>query len=280
MAKTIERPIFIVSPHRSGSTLLYRMLGAHPDTGYFTRMNRRLPGFPRIAWWMTRLGVRDDPMEAQRIWDRFRRGNDDRMGAREATPAACAWYRRLVATVLALRGARRFVAKYPRLSLRISWLDAVFPDALFLHLSRDWRAVVSSTVKRIRKRRDRGGGWFGVRIPEWASMESLEPEIVAGRVFRHVTSTLEREGPAFGDRYFHVRYEDLCARPRPTVRAIASWCGLRFDDAFEELVPAELRSANGKWRTHLDPAKIDEIRAEAPDFFARHEVDEEPAEVA
>ena len=63
----------------------------------------------------------------------------------------------------------RFVAKYPRLSLPVGWLDALFPDALFVHLKRDWRAVVMSTVKRERKRKAYSERWFGVRIPGWAT---------------------------------------------------------------------------------------------------------------
>ena len=37
----VDRPIFIMGPHRSGTTLLYNILAAHPDVGYFNRANRR-----------------------------------------------------------------------------------------------------------------------------------------------------------------------------------------------------------------------------------------------
>ena len=273
MKREIDRPTFIVSPHRSGSTLLYGILGAHPDLGYYNRANRRMPQFPAVARLATRLGFRDDPMEAQRIWDRFWDGTDDVMDASHATPEACEWYRESVARVLELRGARRFLAKYPRLSLRLAWLDAIFPDAIFLHLVRDWRAVVNSTTARIVKREQRGGGWFGVRIPGWQDpeLENQPPEVVAGRVYRYVTKALETEGPKFGDRYFRVSYEDICARPRQVVREIADRCDWPWSDEFESTVPAELRSANAKWRERLDPELIEQIRSEDPEFYARYE---------
>ena len=82
-------------------------------------------------------------MEAQPIWDRFKRRDDDVMTADDISPKEIAWFRNLIVKVLKLRNAERFLAKYPRLSLRLPWLDAVFPGAIFIHMTRDWRAVVN-----------------------------------------------------------------------------------------------------------------------------------------
>ncbi len=271
MSAETDRPIFIVSPHRSGTTLLYGILGSHEKLGYYNRANRRVPNHPRVALWMTKFGLADDPMEAQKIWDRFWDGGDDVMDESHATPEVTEWFRRSVEEVVRLRGATRFVAKYPRLSMRMRWIDAIFPGAIFVHIQRDWRAVVNSTVARIEKRRARGGGWFGVRIPGWKSMEDLSPERIAGRVFRIVTERIEEDGATFGDRYIAVRYEDLCASPRDFVRDLADRCGLEWNAAFEQRVPESLTSANTKWRERLDPHAVEEIRAEAPAFYGRYE---------
>ena len=110
----IDRPIFIVGPHRSGTTLLYDILGSHPDVGYFNRANRRLPNLPSLAHWLTGIGIhkfRDQPMECQRIWDQYWNRPDDSMDAGDATPEATAWYRKQISKVLAYRGENRFVAK-------------------------------------------------------------------------------------------------------------------------------------------------------------------------
>jgi hypothetical protein len=123
----VDRPTFIVGPHRSGTTLLYGTLGRHPDLGYYNRQNRHTPDWPRLAALITRLGGRDDPMEAQNIWDRFRSHEDDSMTEADVTPEVKRWFRWNIATVLAARNATRFIAKYPRLSLRLPWIDAIFP---------------------------------------------------------------------------------------------------------------------------------------------------------
>lgn len=280
MKSTVDRPIFIVSPHRSGTTLLYGILGKHPSVGYYNRANRRVPAMPLLAHAMTRMGVPDDPMEAQRVWDRFWDESDDVLGAADATGEITDWHRHSVEKVLKLRGADRFLSKYPRLSVRLEWIDAMFPDAIFLHLRRDWRAVVNSTVARILKRNARGGGWFGVRMPGWREMGDLPPELIAGRIFRFVTETIEKDGPTFGDRFFQSSYEELCAAPVDTVRSICERCDLAWTDDFAATVPTELTSANTKWKERLDPEMIETIRAEAPEFFARYETAETGADAA
>ena len=269
----IDRPIFILGPHRSGTTLLYESLAQHPSLGYLNRANRRVPFSPHLARAMTLvgLGMSDSPMEAQNIWDRFRTRDDDWMGAADAPARVTDWHRWQVSRALSLRGAGRFLAKYPRLSLRLEWLDAMFPDAIFIHLKRDWRAVVSSTVGRRVKREERGGGWFGIRVPGWHDLADLPHAVASARIFRTVTHYLEEEGPWFGDRYFAVRYEDLCENPLAVFGEIVERCDLPMLPEFQDSLPRSLESANHKWRDCLSEGLIRRIRAEDPRFYARHE---------
>lgn len=273
---SIDRPIFIVGPHRSGTTLLYEVLGRHPDLGYFNRQDKRFPGAPRLAAWLTRLTAEDQPMETQPVWDRFKRGGGDTMTAEHADPRVSAWFRRRVATTLRLRGAPRFLAKYPRLSLRLEWLDAIFPDALFIHVQRDWRAVVNSTVNRQTKRHRRGGGWFGVHIPGWEEMGELPLEVVATRQFVAVTETLDAAADRFGGRLIRLSYEALCREPLHTLRDLLSAVGLPWLASFEASVPTDLRSANFKWREQLGEERAAQLREEAPALLSQCE---DPTEV-
>lgn len=271
MAHEVDRPIFIVAPHRSGTTLLYEILAHHPELGYLDLGNCRWPRCPRIAWTLTRLGLPRKPREAQVVWDRFWTTEDDCMGPEHATPEAIAWHRWLTATVLRLRGVPRFVAKYPRFSLRMGWLNAVFPDALFVHILRDWRAVVNSTLVRRSKRMHRSRKWYGMRIPGWRQMGDVPWPLAAGRQYRVTTQAIEAQGPALGSRFLSIRYGQLCAEPVATLRRIADHCGLSWTSRFEQAVPRDLKSANYKWREKLDPADVEAIRAEAPAFYAAHE---------
>jgi len=142
-----DRPIFVLGPPRSGTSVLYKTLCTHPDVAFMHRGFKRLPRWPRVAHALERLGlVGSTPKEASDFWDRFRTGRLDVMTAEEATPRVRAWYREVVAGVVRVTGRTRFVAKCPPHSVRVPWIDAVFPDARFVVAHRDWRAVVSSTV--------------------------------------------------------------------------------------------------------------------------------------
>ena len=268
---SIDRPIFIIGPHRSGTTLLYRILGRHPDLGYYNLANRRLVNWPTLAHLLTGLGMPDDPREAQEIWDRFWNADDDVLTAKDATPVIAQWYRTSIKNILHLRGASRFLAKYPRLSLRLAWLEQIFPGGIYIHVIRDWRAVVHSTTARILKRRRRDGGWFGVRIPRWESMDNTVPEIIAARIYRHVTRAIEIQSSTLGERFLSVHYETLCADPIQTVRDVATHCHLRWIDSFEKLIPSKLKNANHKWPDQLDTDLVNTIYREDPDFFSHYE---------
>jgi hypothetical protein len=241
--------------------------------GYFNRFNRRIPSLPRLAHILTNLVGRDNPMEAQPVWDRFKRCDTDVMDADDVIPRERDWFRRLVGQVLKQRGAKRFLAKYPRLSLRLSWLDAIFPGALFIHMTRDWRAVVNSTVRRKIKREQRGGGWFGVHIPGWRDLEGISHEVAAARQFRVVTQTLEQAATHFEGRFFQVCYEALCSDVAATLRRLAEQCDLPWYSGFSSTLPTELKSANYKWREQFDESVLESIHEENRTFFLRYERD-------
>lgn len=247
------------------------MLARHPELGYFNRQDKRFPASALFASWLTRVTREDQPVEAQPIWDRFKRGGDDTMTVRDATPNVSAWFRRRIGTTLSLRGAPRFLAKYPRLSLRLEWLDSLFPHALFLHLQRDWRAVVNSNVKRQVKRHARGGGWFGVHIPGWEAMREMSPAEVATRQFVVVTEVLEEAARHFGGRMYSLRYDELCRDPRHALSEIHAWAQLSRTEDFDRSVPTELPCADFKWREELGEKRVESLRAKAPELLSRYQ---------
>ncbi len=273
-----DRPIFIVGPHRSGTTVLYRILGRHDDTGYLNEFGER---HPRLAWWAAhgrRCGVDDLPREAQRIWDRWKPRDDDVRTAEHATPEITAWYRDLVTRTLRHRGATRFLGKYPRLSLRIAWLEAVFPGALYLHLIRDWRAVVASTVERHVKRVGRPVSWFGVHPPDWHDWEGRDAAEISTHQFVTATRAVLDAAPGLGERYVPLRYHEMCAAPEQRLRDVAERLALPWSDRFARVVRSfGLESRNAKWHETLGAERVAALRATAPGFLAEFESEPAPA---
>ena len=64
--------------------------------------------------------------------------------------------------------------------------------------------------------------------------------------------------------------ETILSQRPDVVVAYASYKPKNLAD-FEKQIPRDLVSANYKWREKLDPACLERIRAEAPDFYAQHE---------
>ncbi len=62
----VERPIFILGPPRSGTSLLYKTLAVHPDLAWFNRNFKRLPEWPRLARFLT--AVRSPMCHRSRVW--------------------------------------------------------------------------------------------------------------------------------------------------------------------------------------------------------------------
>jgi len=123
----IRRPVVILGAPRSGTTLLASILSAHPQVTVI--------GEPRLVW---------------------RYGNDgrsDQLRPEHATPRVIEHIHRTFAAAVA--DGTTLVEKTPANALRPRFVDAVFPDARYVHITRDgWGAVPSMRTFWER----RGGG--------------------------------------------------------------------------------------------------------------------------
>ena len=134
-ARRFDRPIFIVSTPRSGSTLLFETLQQAP--GLFTiggeshKLIEGLQPFTPVAhdWSSNRLTEVDAQHPAvPMMTGAFYKYLKDRDG----TPA---------------QGSVRMLEKTPKNSLRIPFLDAIWPDGLFVYLFRDPRQTLASMIR-------------------------------------------------------------------------------------------------------------------------------------
>ena len=106
----LRRPIIVLGAPRSGTTLLSGVLEAHPDL--------YLANEPRILW---------------------KYGNDgksDALRPQDARPEVVAHIRAELAARIRKAGKTRLVEKTPSNSLRVGFLEAVLPDAIYLHVMR------------------------------------------------------------------------------------------------------------------------------------------------
>ena len=208
-------PVFIVGCPRSGTTLLQRMLDAHPDVAIApeTHFIRR--------FWLRRDEYGDLHDDA-----RFRRLVDDLLSIPEAADmhldadefrASAGRIDRSFAALFGLllqcyrlqRGAVIVGEKTPNHLLYMRTLQDFFPRARFIHLIRDPRAVVNS--------------WRNV---PWSTGS------IAGdaQVWRRYIRTAWKQRPRSGTLHL-VRYESLVSAPAQTLRSMCRFLQLGFTEA-------------------------------------------------
>jgi hypothetical protein len=160
----LHKPIVIIGPPRSGTTLLMRVLAAHRRLAVLSE--------PRLTW---------------------RYGNDrrsDLLRPEHARPEVCAHVREAFAAELRRQGGERIVEKTPSNALRPAFVEAVLPGCLFLNILRHpYEAVLS-----IRDAWDRRG--HGVRAVRRGRWQARLREISPRQVPRSALELLRRLAPA------------------------------------------------------------------------------------
>ncbi len=111
--------LFIVGSPRSGTTILGDLLKTHPDLAHFHE--------PYFIW-DHHLGHMDD----------------DRRTQKDVTPEIENFVRREFEIFLDKSGRKILVEKSPRNSLKIPYINKIFPEAKWVHLLRDGRDVTLS----------------------------------------------------------------------------------------------------------------------------------------
>ena len=245
-----DRPIFIISSPRSGSTLLFETLEEAPDLFTTGKESHRLiEGIPGL-------------FPAERGWD------SNRLTAADATDErierlAGAFVEKLVDRSGAPpQGRFRMLEKTPKNALRIPFFNAAWPDSLFVYLHRDVRETLSSMMEAWVSGRFRtypklpgwqGPAWSLLLVPGWRQLNGRPlAEIVARQwaiTTNQILDDLERIGTG---RVIRVSYSQFLAKPMPVIEALAASLGLAWDRPLGADLPLSRttvsRPGKDKWR--------------------------------
>lgn len=257
-----DRPLFIVSAPRAGSSLLFETLARFPDLWTIGEESHELiEGIPalhpaRHGYASNRLTADDaTPAVAGELHDRFARQLRDRDG------------RHLIDLPPDQRPLRlRFLEKTPKNALRIPFLHALYPDACFLFLYREPAGNINSILEGWESRRfiayralpDGGEPWSFLLTPGWEEVRRRPLAEIAAHQWRIANGTILDDLAALPRAlWLLVRYADLIADPRPQIRRIAdfadlTWDGLVEAHLFRPLPPSRMTvspPAPEKWRS-------------------------------
>jgi hypothetical protein len=271
VATEISRPIFIVGTGRCGSTAFHRLLAKHPQVMWLSGFAYMFPRRPSWNRWAigamanpvlhSLLGGKIRPGEQYRFWDEFAYGfsepSRDLLGT-DVTARVKKQVRAALTPMLTPR-RHRLLAKitgWPR----IGFLQEIFPDARFIHILRDGRAVASSLLHI-----DFWKGWQGpsgwragpLTAEDEAAWEASNRSFVtlAGLEWRIQMRAMEAARQALSEHEFlEIKYEEFCNRPLETCRQVLEFAELSSSPAFERAIKsASIRNMSNRWRDDLTP---------------------------
>lgn len=268
-----DRPVFIVSSPRSGSTLLFETLARSPTPCTIGSESHALIetipglGMPARAFASNRYDAADaTPTVVAELRRRFlERARDRTGGAPPALPL-------------------RLLEKTPKNSLRVPFLARVFPEARFVFLYRDPRQVLASMIEawlsgRFQTYRGVLPGWPApywsmLLTPGWQALAGKPlPEIVAAQWQATMEALLRDLGALPADRWQAVRYDRFIADPAQVVAGLCDSLDYAWDQPLDQALPLARHTLTppsaDKWRRHA--AVIEPLLPQLQDTIDRVE---------
>jgi hypothetical protein len=270
--------VFIVGCPRSGTTLLQRMVDAHPEVA-ITRQSRFIPNYYEKRKGLTPEGyvtaeVVDRLIEKRRFknLEIGREGLESLAGSGEQVP-----FESFVTGIFdhygAARGKGLVGDKTPRYVRSIPTLHELWPETKFVHLIRDGRDVCLSMMNW--KKADSSAGQFSA----WK-----EDRVSTGALWWELNVRLGRQdGGSLAPKLYHeVRYEELVSEPEATCETLCSFLGLPYDDAMlkfhegREKSDPDLDAKRGwrpvttglrTWESEMPPEEVERFEVAAGDLL-------------
>ncbi|MFW6106953.1 MAG: sulfotransferase family protein [bacterium] len=259
----LRNPIFIVGCGRSGTTLLVNLLRRHKDCSVF-------PGEAPNLWHPAgayRTGTRSgDALPPFWVKPReFARVSLERRSARHGK-----YIRGVFGACKYLKGNECFVHKSTLLVFIMPYVLQWFPEARFVHLVRDGRAVAFSWAKRAAAAVERAPSAY-----ETYGIDGEPQQLrrICGATWRKHIEEMDKldAGCALQNRgrLFECSYEQLCRAPSLVLQSFAEFADLD-KSRFELGDLSYIRSMNYKYREALSHQEIHELNAlMAPALIAK-----------
>jgi hypothetical protein len=244
----MKPPIFIIGPHRSGSTLWHNLIAmcpgvvrltdprflsdwTHKDFRYFLKTQvgdlasdhnvdklvelclskKDFPGLNSTFWRFNNIRTADEP-ELKREISHCISQSDRSLGAIA---------RVFIEEITRFSGCERACVKFPVDVGHIGELIAWFPDCRIIHITRDPRALAMSKTNdpsgtAIKVLQHPRLAWLIRKLSVWFVIGQYRRTARAHRRFRHLRN------------YKLFRYEDLLSEPEKTLRDLCQFIEVEF----------------------------------------------------
>ena len=273
-------PVFLVGAARSGTSLLFKVMSAHPDSAWTSNWVQRYPALPPLAalnriaerlpdrrsrvWFgasgdaaysygarrRTRDRIFPMPAEAETLYHRC---GIPELDSEEADEASIERLRRAVRTVTRWSGGSVFLNKRIANNRRIPLLLRAFPDARFIEIVRDGRAVATS-LDAVDWWEGSQVWWYGGTPAQWRAEGGDPWELCARNWVEEVAAVRDGLAQVPAEQVLSLRYEELIEDPLPVTRTSMAFAGLSPASPEWNAALSFVRfpNKNERWRSSLD----------------------------
>ena len=274
--------IFFVGTGRCGSSLIHEVFCKHPQTGFISNIEDNLPFINRYGRYnnmlyrsaignFTRKGsLRFAPSEAYKLITRevssiYQNSSRD-LNDSDVTPIIDKRFKQFFEERNRVQNKSIFSHKYTGWS-RMRFFAKIFPNAKFIHIVRDGRAVANSWLQM--------PWWNGYRGPQnwlWGDLNASYYDEWAASHFSYVTlagiswkllmnSYHDSEQRLNSDNYLCVKYEDIVTDPEMYFNQILNFSSLESNASFIKIVNRYKfsKSRFKSYENDLDVSQIDEL---------------------
>ena len=222
-------PLFIVGAPRSGTTVVTQHIINSLRFGYFPNISKAHPlacvshgimGKARYRYqpsYESHYGIIDGPMSPSDGWEIFHRWFP-RYGSPEPLPGARLHELQTIVRMFEMIFRAPFANKNNANSVRIAYLDQVFNDALYIHVTRNLTDTVPSILASRKKHGVQPNEWWGVAPPQFLDRVFVSDlERTTYQVWGIMRWASEALSKISADRQLSIPYESFCMNPSDVI---------------------------------------------------------------
>ncbi len=292
----IKEPIIVIGAPRSGTTLLFSILSSHPSLWSLYRESEGIYGkyfHPEKFSWNRgnvlkrsdvtkeiRESIKSDFFKNAHNYQIIFKNTCSKVYTNFFTEKINRVINEQIISPLLKPNVIRIVEKTPKNCLRIPFINSIFPDALFIYLTREPRSNIGSLIegwkqvgryesyrlpKKLQIEGYEGSKWNFFLPPGWEEY-SINCRLEEVCAFQYVTANqiaIESLKVIPKERQITIRYEDLILKSQVKIREICNFAGLSYSGGLrlmsENLPPVNTSCSPyfNKWKKN--EAKINSV---------------------